>query len=446
METDDAIQTASRLFDGSNSPPLARWHLNQRGEILTQPATPLMTHPAHPAFAALPAPSAACHAIVAIPARNEEACLWRTLFALHTQQELDGSAMSQERYEVLLLLNGCTDGSLRVAEKFRATFPGLCLHVAVWTFAADDSHVGSARSMLLHEAARRLALQPHAAASPRLLLTTDADTVVAPTWIAETVRCVRQGADAVGGNILTHVDDRRTLPALARKAYVLDRRYRLAVARLEALLDPQQHDPWPRHQHHFGGSMACTLSAYQRSGGMQAVPQLEDLAFYHALLECGARFRHEPRVQVHTSTRMHGRAIVGMSEQLNQWKRPEELRVCATDLLVAGFMTRALLRVALQRSVDYEKVVAECAARLGLSGKTVEAALQHSASAEACWRALDGERRVRSSMPETACTGEMRSELNKVQRLIRSFDDSAATHPCDMWHAGAPPPAATMAD
>lgn len=405
-----------------------------------------MTLTPHPAFASLPSSTAACHAIVAIPARNEEACLWRTLHALHAQQELDGRAMQQDRYEVLLLLNGCTDGSLRVVRQFSAAFPGLQLHVALWDFARHESHVGSARSLLLQEAARRLEVLPHKAdALPQLLLTTDADTVVDPRWIAETVRCVQQGADAVGGNILTRAEDRRTLPERARRAYVLDRRYRLAVARLEALLDPQPHDPWPRHQHNFGGSMACTLHAYQRSGGMQPVAQLEDVAFYHALLDCGARFRHEPSVRVHTSTRMQGRARIGLSEQLNQWKEPGNLLVCATDVLVARFTTRALLRSAMRCGSGSSNAVAECAARLNVSTNIVETAMRHSASVEVCWRTLDAERRLNSAVVPSADFEEMRHGLTKIQRLIRSFDHSAATHPCDMLHGGALPSAATMA-
>lgn len=405
-----------------------------------------MTLTPHPAFASLSSSSAACHAIVAIPARNEEARLWRTLLALHTQQELDGRAMPQDRYEVLLLLNGCTDGSLHVVQRFTAAFPGLRLHVAQWHFAAHESHVGSARSLLLEEAARRLSVSRQKSSElPQLLLTTDADTVVDRRWIAETVRCVQRGADAVGGNILTHAKDRRALSSRVRSAYVLDRRYRLAVARLEALLDPQPHDPWPRHQHNFGGSMACTLDAYQRSGGMQAVPQLEDVAFYHALLDCGARFRHEPLVRVHTSTRIHGRATIGLSEQLNQWNERGKLLVCATDVLVARLTTRALLRVAMERGVASGDAVAECAARLDVSADAIESAMQHSASVEACWRALDGEQRSRAAVTSTAGIGEMRNELAKVQQLIRSFDRSAAAHPCDRLHAGALPTSATMA-
>ena len=410
----------------------------------------------HSAFVSLPPRDVLCHVVVAIPARNEEAHLWQTLMALQAQRTLDGRALNQRHFEVLLLLNDCSDGSERIAQRFRTAFPDFPLHVALWTFAPHESHVGSARSMLLQEAASRLARPAHTLSASesasndsvgptKLLLTTDADTVVDAYWIAENLRSVERGADAVGGDILTRAEDRRDLPRRARLAYVLDRRYRRAVACLEALLDPQPHDPWPRHQHHFGGSMACTLEAYRRSGGMRPVPVLEDVAFYHALLDCGARFRHEPRVRVHTSARMQGRTTIGMSEQLSQWKRRGELMVGSTALVAACFATRALLRRAMDDGPSKRQAIAECAARLRVSTGVLTDAIAASTCVDQCWRALDGEHRLKATMPAEQHMGNMQSELGAVQRMISSFAHSAEEDPCDTSRVAALQAAATMA-
>ena len=115
----------------------------------------LMNLASHPAFACLPPRAEQCHLVVVIPVRNEEAHLWQTLSALQQQRTLHGHAFDSFRFEVLLLLNGCSDGSERIAHRFRATYPIFRLHVATWTFDSQDSHVGSARSILLQEAARR---------------------------------------------------------------------------------------------------------------------------------------------------------------------------------------------------------------------------------------------------------------------------------------------------
>ena len=379
-----------------------------------------------------------------MPARNEEAHLWQALQALRTQRLLDGTPMDPRCYEVLLLLNGCSDGSARIALRFQQTYPDLMLRLAQWEFPAAQAHVGSARSLLMAEAARRLSLH-RSAAAPYLLLTTDADTMVDSMWLAETVRCVRLGADAVGGNIQIRSADLRDLPQRVRRAYVLDRRYRRAVAALEALLDPLPHDPWPRHQHHFGGSLACTLEAYRNIGGMRPVAELEDLAFYEDLIRSGARFRHEPRDRVYTSSRTKGRVRVGLSQQLDEWTRGGRLRAEATDLLAMKLKVRAHLRNLMSRSMHWRADAAACSEQLGCSAKRVIAAAATADSAEACWQALCGEERLHTQLGRGQRFGSMKRELHNVQQLILRLQNSGAKHPSDTSRAASQQAVATMA-
>ena len=114
--------------------------------------------------------------------------------------------------------------------------------------APEDAHVGTARRWLMDTAWRRLE-----GVAGGVILSTDADTLVAPDWVARNLAALDAGADAVGGAIGLRAGEIEAMEAGARRAYVRDRRYQALVARLEDKLDPQPGDPWPRHLEHFGG-------------------------------------------------------------------------------------------------------------------------------------------------------------------------------------------------
>jgi len=46
------------------------------------------------------------------------------------------------------------------------------------------------------------------------------------------------------------------------------------LAELEGWLDPDPADPLPRHHQHFGASLAVTVDAYRRAGGLPSMPGL----------------------------------------------------------------------------------------------------------------------------------------------------------------------------
>ena len=282
---------------------------------------------------------------VVIPARNEANNLEPALDALRNQQQQTGVPVSMSTYEVLLLLNNCTDHSAAVAHAYQQRYPDFRLRVAVVLLPPDKANVGTARRMLMDAACQRL-LQ--AGQSDGIIASTDADTIVDANWIDQIQAEIERGCEVVGGRILTCPDGR-----LVRLNHLRDVTYRMLIAQLEACLDPQPADPWPRHFQHFGASLALTCAAYERVGGLPNVPHLEDEALYRALLRTDTPIRKSPQVRVTTSTRTMGRVDVGFSEQLRYWEALNETSqsqlVEAPQAIHQRLMNRYRLRIIWQK-------------------------------------------------------------------------------------------------
>lgn len=271
--------------------------------------------PVAPMLSGVAAPT--CRAIVTIPARNEATCLPRCLDALHNQITAEGERLGSDAYEVLLLLNNTTDRSREVAQAWKAEHADLALHVLERSWPAEDAHVGTARRYLMDTAWTRL--QRTSTTRTTAILATDADSVVAPDWIAQNLRALEEGADVVGGQLHLLPEDLTGLPVEVQRRYWRDRHYASLVARLEDELDPRPGDRCPRHLDHFGASLGCSPGAYAAAGGMPMYPYLEDEAFVDGVRRSNRVLRHDPRVRVYTSARLDGRAAVGMSGQLRMW-------------------------------------------------------------------------------------------------------------------------------
>ena len=63
------------------------------------------------------------------------------------------------------------------------------------------------------------------------------------------------------------------------------------------ILDPDPNDPPLRHTEASGASLAVTVAAFERVGGIPPVPSGEDRAFVDALQRIDARIRHDPAIQ-----------------------------------------------------------------------------------------------------------------------------------------------------
>ncbi len=285
-----------------------------------------------------------CSAVVALPARNEEASLAATLDALAGQVDLAGRALDPRSFEILLLLNNCSDGSAAVAAEWRRRHPEVRLHYCERELPRDEAHIGTVRRLLMDTAWARLAQCRERC----VILSTDSDSYVAPDWIAQNLWAVERGADAVGGAIRLIRHDYEALPDAVREAYGNDRAYQYLVAEMEDLFDPQAGDPWPRHLEHFGASLGCTPEMYARAGGIPALAELEDVAFVDRLRRVDARLRHEPAVVVYTSARLDGRIATGLAGQLRCWQAMhaagEEHRVLSAEWLRHRFETLRRLR------------------------------------------------------------------------------------------------------
>jgi hypothetical protein len=369
----------------------------------------LLTTPAQLAQALwqqLPPPAPGLQACVIIPAKDEAHHLPATVAALAAQVGPGGTPLPAGSLEVIVLANNCIDATAAVVRQLAYQYPGLTLHAAELQLPKDLAHVGQARRLLMDAAARRL----EATAGPQgLILSTDADTLAAPDWLAACQAEVAAGAAAVGGRILTRPstpeagsDPQPTEPesadlAAVRRTQLRDATYHLLRNQLECLLDPCPHDPWPRHHQHFGASLAVTVAAYRQVGGLPVVRYLEDEALWRALCRHDLPVRHSPHARVSTSARQQGRVEVGLSWQLREWaahaQAHREPEVECPRQLAALWQARHELRACWQgRSQPTPAGFREWALMLGVQAGEMHAKLHAAASFGEFWDWVMGTR------------------------------------------------------
>ena len=141
-----------------------------------------------PARLPLPTPHPALKASVVVPAPNEEALVGSCLEALAEQE-----GISPEEYEVLLVLDRCTDKTEARAREIAEAHPRLELHF----LDGPGKGSGHARRMGMELASARLLSLGRPGG---LIASTDADTVVAPDWLAAQLRAVSRGAVGYRGS------------------------------------------------------------------------------------------------------------------------------------------------------------------------------------------------------------------------------------------------------
>ncbi len=344
-------------------------------------------------WSSLPAPDETLRAVIVLPARNEAAHLPATLCALAAQVHADGRPVDRASFEILLLANNCSDATAAIARRFAAGRQGFRLHVVETALPPAQANIGYVRRQLMDEAATRLESIGRPAAA---IVSTDADTRVAPDWLAANWQELAAGSDAVGGRIFTDGSVRPT-PAALRMQRV-DAAHALLRLRLASLLDPVPCDPWPCHHQHFGASLAVTARAYRLAGGVPDVPYLEDDALVRALVRADLRVRRSPQVRVVTSSRLDGRAAVGLSWQLRQWAtagpNPHDPLVENPDRYADALTVRAVLRHAWQRhgGALAWQLPAGLDARLQVAPGSIERAATGARAFGALWQDLEDQR------------------------------------------------------
>lgn len=248
-------------------------------------------------------------AVVVVPARNEEGRIAECLAAL--------AAQSVKGLAAVLVANNCSDKTIQRALAV-ADATGLRLEILDCTLNAWEG-VGTARRL---GCARALQVWPGA----EHLLTTDADCLVAPDWIARNRSHLAHVAAVCGrvapmGNELSVLSDIEILPA------EMEGRYEKLV------IDYYRHfrpDPCGLNGDHgcaAGASLAVHVWAYRAVSGFADLATGEDRDLVRRLKASGIGMLHAGDVCVAASCRLDGRAGGGMSEALRA-------RAARTDYLI----------------------------------------------------------------------------------------------------------------
>jgi hypothetical protein len=338
----------------------------------------------HPPMSRVPAPLRAGF-IVAIPVRDEEERLPACLRALARQLDRLGQAIPPALVRVVVFANNCADRSASLARKLGA---GLSLDIRVVEdrLPPATAHAGNARRAAMDLAEAWLV---EAGEKDGVILTTDADSQVAPNWIAENLAAFAAGAEAVLGRIDLDEEGARLPEALHRRGELEDTYERL-LTELSWLLDPLGHDPWPHHATISGASLGVTRTAYCRVGRLPRVPVGEDKALIALLSRHDARIRHCPTAHVITSGRTHGRAPGGVADALAiRSREPDAFCDEALEPFRVAF-ARAAWRGRLRRRHGAGRLALDqdWAAKLGISPREVNDIIQETAFG-AAWGAIE---------------------------------------------------------
>jgi len=244
----------------------------------------------------LPSPHPALKVSVVVPARNEEELVGSCLEAL-TEQE----GVSPKEYEVLLVLDRCTDETEARAREIADAYPCFGLHF----LDGPGKGSGHARRVGMELASARLLGLGRAKG---LIASTDADTVVAPDWLAAQLRAVSRGALAIGGRI--ELAESPLPESISRWHTERGRR------RHESLLSEPDNLGKTEHWQFSGASLALTAEIYKEIGGLEPRVALEDEHLEAELQRHGVPIERLSSVRVTTTARLEGRAKQGLARDL----------------------------------------------------------------------------------------------------------------------------------
>jgi glycosyltransferase involved in cell wall biosynthesis len=383
------------------------------------------TTPAGQLFPVPPNPN--CEVTVVIPVRDEQDTLAGTLESLAAQFDPSGDSIDHRRYEILLLINNTSDRSPLIARQIAERYPSLALHMAEIDLPEPIAHVGQARRILMDAACERLQSLGRLRG---VIATTDADTIVAPTWIATTLDAVKHGADAVGGRILISPDELNAMDRSARLYHLRDVGYRFLISRVEAVIDPPPGDPWPRHFQHFGASIAVTAESYCSIGGLPVRPALEDVALYRRLVRNDATIRHSPDVRVYTSARQKGRTGFGFAMQLHQWsemqRNGQRFFVRSASEIIDEFRTRRQVRT-LWRAQQFGirptgNDVRSLAGQLAISSELLDSLVSESKTFGEVWQTIRDEQQETGIWPDRYPPMEIRRATQDLRYRVASIE------------------------
>ena len=343
------------------------------------------------------APRVGLGVLACVPARNEVDRLSTSLDALAAS--LDRLA---EPSGVLVLVNNASDGSADVAWNWARTGT-LPVAVVEARLAPGIADAGHARRLALDLG--RLVVRPDA-----VLLTTDADTRVARDWAARLVGHVQRGAGLAAGMIDVERSEFAALPPAVHGVERAERALFREHARLWSLLVPD--DPVSLGLRVGGASLAVSVRAYDRVGGLPALAACEDRAMVARMIEHDEAVAFDERALIHTSCRLAGRAEGGMAGMLSR-RVSERDPLCDEALRSArSYALLCLAWRALRGGANAEQRD-RLTARLGCAPDALEPRASHGRQWTALLRALPPEPRLRAS--------DVRREIVRARALRRAL-------------------------
>jgi hypothetical protein len=156
--------------------------------------------------------------------------------------------------------------------------------------------IGAVRDLGFRQVRAMLAGHP---AAGIWLLSTDADTTVAPDWATQHLRLARHGTHTVAG--LAELADPQALPPIVAERY-------------EAIRAAQRRPDG--HGNVYAANLGVRADAYQAVGGFAPMASGEDQDLWHRLGRAGYRQRYATEPMVTTSSRRQGRAPGGVADLL----------------------------------------------------------------------------------------------------------------------------------
>ena len=323
--------------------------------------------------------------VVAIPVRDEEERIPACLRALARQRNRLGRPIPPRLVRVVIFANNCMDQSASVVRSLAECW-SLTIRVVEARLPPEAAHAGAARRAAMDLAEAWLMEGGERAG---VILTTDADSQVAPNWIATNLAAFEAGADAVLGRIDLD-DEGKLLPHALHRRGALEDAYEGLLTELSWLLDPLEHNPWPHHATLSGASLGITRDAYCRVGRMPRVPLGEDKALIALLADHDARIRYCPAVHVITSGRTQGRAPGGVADTLAiRSREPEAFCDDALEPFRTAF-ARAAWRGRLRRLYGAGRLALEqdWGAKLQIPAREVNGIIRESTFG-AAWRVVE---------------------------------------------------------
>jgi cellulose synthase/poly-beta-1,6-N-acetylglucosamine synthase-like glycosyltransferase len=244
---------------------------------------------------------------VGLPALNEADSIIDCVAALLDQTY---ACAPKPKLSVHVLANNCRDGT---ADILRARFGGHpALEIREVSLLPRFAHAGAARRMAMDMAADALRHPDD------VLLSTDADTIVAHDWLARTLDYFDAGYDAVAGRAILRSRELACLRDEQRDRLLALSKYQVLLSYLKRFRS-DAGDAWPNHGYEGGASLALTNRMYAAIGGCPIIPVGEDRALFAAVRQAGGGIRHATNVKVYTSGRLDGRASGGMADTIRHW-------------------------------------------------------------------------------------------------------------------------------